>query len=282
MPSRFLPASWPSSHNITLLCGQGGQNSYPWELIHAARGKNVKINLLALKGETSDEIKALFDENSRREVAVGDLGGMIKALKQLNTNGLIMAGQVTPGRIFKEVFPDMRAMALYASLKERNAETIFGAICMELEKDGIQVLDARTFMDAHVAEKGVMVKGEEKVKEEAIAHAVNIAEKMAELNVGQSVVCRKGTTLAVEAFEGTDAMIARAGQFDANEKIFVKTEKTRQDYRFDIPIFGFRTLEKIIEANVKTVVLKSEGVIIPQKEKVLQLAKEKKITILGY
>ena len=180
------------------------------------------------------------------------------------------------------MFPDLRAVALIASLKEKNATTIFGAICNEIEKEKIRVLDARCFMDDQMADKGQMVRGDEKVSEEAIEHAIHIAEQVAALNIGQSAVTRKGTVLAVEAFEGTDQMIARAGQFDASEKIFVKTEKGKQDYRFDIPIFGVKTLNILLSANVKNVVLKTDGVIIPQKAEVLSRAKEAKVSILGY
>lgn len=282
MLSRFLPSDWSANDPIAIIAGQGGIGSYVYELALAAQEKKAPIRLLALKGETTAELKALFAPEHMREVTVGDLGGLLKSLKELGAKGVIMAGQVTPGRLFKDVFPDLRAVALIAGLKEKNAETIFGAICKEIEKEKIRVLDARSFMDDNMAEKGVMNRGDEKVTEDAVEHAIHIAEQVAALNIGQSAVTRKGTVLAVEAFEGTDQMIVRAGQFDANEKIFIKTEKGKQDYRFDIPIFGLKTLDILLSANVKNVVLKTDGVIIPRKKEVLNRAKEAKVSILGY
>lgn len=282
MLSRFLPPGWAADAPLALIAGQGGTHSYPWELVRAAQAKGADLRLIALKGETTEELKGLFSSDNIREVTVGDLGGLLKALRELQTRGVILAGQVTPGRLFKDVFPDLRAVALIASLKEKNAETIFGAICTEIEKAGPKILDARTFMDDQMAQKGWMTPSKEKVSSDALDHAIAIAEKMAALNIGQSVVTRKGTVLAVEAFEGTDQMIQRAGQFDANEKIFIKTEKTKQDYRFDIPIFGLKTLNILLSANVKNVVLKTDGVIIPQKLEVLSQARQAGVGILGY
>jgi DUF1009 family protein len=268
MKSRFLPEGWDGP--IAILAGQGGVGSYPYTLAQSAREMGADLRLLALKGETSDELKQLFDKEHLREVAVGEIGGAIKALKELGAKGVIMAGRVTPGRVFDKVFPDLKAMTIWMGLKEKNAETIFGAICAEFEKEGIAVLDARSFLDNALADNGIMVKGSEDVPAEAIEHGIKIAEAQAQLDVGQGVVVRKGTVLAVEAFEGTNAMLERAAQFKTEGKIFVKTVKAHQDYRFDVPIFGLTTLEKCAASSIKTVVLKSDGVIMIGKAEVLK------------
>jgi DUF1009 family protein len=286
MPSRFLPPDWDPSASIVILAGQGGGGSYPWELIQAARSQGARLKLLALKNETSPELEKLFKPEDVKRAAVWEIGGMLDCIQKMNATmnvkGLIMAGRVNTGHVFKDFFPDLKAMAIWAGLKEKNAETIFGALCAEIEKIGVRVLDARSFMDGQIAQKGVMIQGKEKVSQEAIAHAIKIAEAMAQNDVGQSVVARKGTVLAVEAFEGTDAMISRAGQYKADCKIFVKTIKNRQDWRFDAPIFGEKTLELLAANAIKTAVLKADGVIMPQKEKIIVEAALDGTTVIGY
>lgn len=281
-PSRFLPSFWNPQTPIALLAGQGGAGSYPWEMVRCAQLQGVPLRLLSLKNETSPELECLFDKEFIRHVTVGELGGFLKALKELKVEGLVMAGRVDTGHVFKESFPDLKAIALWTSIKEKNAESIFGAVAGEIEKAGVKVLDARTFMDGQIADKGFMTKGKEHLGDEVIAHAIKIAETMAQNHVGQSVVCRKGTVLAVEAFEGTDAMIERAAGFKADEKIFVKTVKNPQDWRFDVPIFGKKTLDGLVASGIRTVVLKSESVIMPQKAELLKQAKFDGVTLLGY
>lgn len=279
--SSFLPERWQDAP-IGLLAGQGGEGSYVWELINSAKLAGVDLRLISMRHETSPAVVGLFDPTKHVDVPVADLGALLKACKSLGIKGLIMAGQVTPNKLFKEVLPDMRALALLMSLKEKNAETIFGAVADEIEKIGVKVLDARCFMDNLLASEGIMVKGKEFPSKDAIAHGIKIAEAMAGADVGQSVVTRKGTTLAVEAFEGTDAMIARAGGFKTGDKIFVKTVKHQQDWRFDVPVFGLKTLRGLIDSGIGCAILKEGSVLIPQKAAVLELAKKAKITLMGY
>ena len=192
-----------------------------------------------------------------------------------------MAGQVTPGKLFKGLHPDLKAIRMLAGLDRRNAETIFGAIGDEIEQAGVHLLDARVFMDEDLAEEGVMVKGKEKVETEHLAHGIEIARENARLDVGQGVVVSRGTVLAVEAFEGTNAMIERAGTFGAKNCLFVKLGKPKQDTRFDVPVFGLKTLQVMKNSGILSAVLQSNHVLILNKEKVLQEAKDKKITLIG-
>jgi DUF1009 family protein len=282
MFSKYLPHSWKDSQSIAIMAGQGGKDSYPWLMASAAIKSGIPVKLVSFKGETSPELEALFAPKDVARVAIGDMGGLLNALKKLGASGAVMAGRVSPGHVLKGVFPDLRAMSIWASLKEKSAEAILKAIADEIQKDNIEVLDARIFMDGLMAGKDTMSKGKEPLKEGDVSHAIRIAEAVADQDIGQSIVTRKGTVLAVEAFEGTDAMIARAGQYREGNKIFVKTVKKNQDWRFDVPILGPKTLESIIAAHIGTVVLKAEGVIMVQKEEILKEAYLNKITVLGY
>jgi len=133
-----------------------------------------------------------------------------------------------------------------------------------------------------MASHGPMTAIRNKVRPEFIEHGIEIAKEIARLDIGQGVVIRKGTVVAVEAFEGTDRMLKRAGSFQTNQLIFIKTVKLGQDYRFDVPVFGMRTLEVMQEAGIKHAYLEANKTIILEKEQVLKSASKWGIQIVGY
>ena len=276
--SRFLPNNFDASRPLALIAGQG---NYPILLAKRARKAGISLRLIELGGETSPELVSSFSENERTAVKVGQVGKLLKELKRLGACYAVMAGQVTPGKLFKGLHPDLKAIRMLAGLDRKNAETIFGAIGNEIEKAGVHLLDARIFMDEDLAEEGMMVKGKEKIEPDHLNHGIDIARENARLDVGQGVVVSRGTVLAVEAFEGTNAMLERAGTFGAKNCLFVKLGKPRQDTRFDVPVFGSHTLKSVIKSGIGTVALESSHVIMLDKKSLLIEAKKNKITLLG-
>ncbi len=277
--SQYLPENFDSSKPLGLVAGRG---VYPMLIANAARAAGVQVRLLAFDDETMDELWDSFPDEQRARFNVGQMGKWLKALKTFGCGTCIMAGQVRPKKLFKGLKPDLKAATMLLKLKRKNAETIFGAIAQEIEAVGVLQLDARAFLDDQMATEGFMTKRFEKIEGTYIEHGTEIASEMARLDVGQGVVVRKGTVLAVEAFEGTDPMLKRAGTFKTDQLIFVKTVKHAQDYRFDVPCFGIRTLEVMQEAGVKTAILKAGSVIIIEKEKVLKAAIKAKIQLIGF
>ena len=170
---------------------------------------------------------------------------------------------------------------MLAGLDRKNAETIFGAIGDEIEKAGVHLLDARVFMDEDLAEEGMMVKGKEKIDPEHLAHGIEIARENARLDVGQGVVVSRGTVLAVEAFEGTNAMLERAGKFGAKNCLFVKLGKPKQDTRFDVPVFGLQTLEAMKDAGIKNAAIEAGSVLLLNKNEVIREAQRVGTSLLG-
>jgi hypothetical protein len=213
---------------------------------------------------------------------VGQLGHMLDALQEFGARYALMAGQITPRRLFKGLHPDLKATRILFSLKRRNAETIFGAIAREIEALGITLLDARAFLDEHLASSGCMTGRKFPIDQDYLEHGVHIARESARLDIGQGCVVRKGTVLAVEAFEGTDEMLRRAGTFKTDEALFVKTVKARQDWRFDVPCFGQRTLETMREARLTAAALETGKVILLDKPAVLAQARAWGIHLLGF
>ena len=277
--SVFLPDDFDARRPLALIAGQG---NYPVLLAQRARNAGIQLRLIELGGETSPELIESFSDDKRTSVKVGQVGKLLKELKKFDAGYAVMAGQVTPGKLFKGLHPDLKAIRMLAGLDRKNAETIFGAIGDEIEKAGVQLLDARIFMDDDLAEEGAMVKGKEKIEPEHLAHGIEIARENARLDVGQGVVVSRGTVLAVEAFEGTNAMLERAGKFGAKNCLFVKLGKPKQDTRFDVPVFGLQTLEAMqVEANIKNAALESGSVLLLNKGEVIKEAKKLGIGVTG-
>lgn len=277
--SAFLPPQFDPQKPVALIAGQG---QYPMLVAQGVRCAGVPLRLIAFEEETRPDLYDSFPESERKKLLVGQLGKMLKTLEQFRAGYVIMAGQITPRRLFKGLHPDLKAARILFSLKRRNAETIFGAIAAEIEKLGIQMLDARSFIDDHLASSGVMTGGRFLIEPEYLEHGIHIARESARLDIGQGCVVRKGTVLAVEAFEGTDAMLRRAGEFKTDGALFVKTVKANQDYRFDVPVFGQRTLETMREAGIQAAALENNRVIMVDKPAVIAQAKAWGISLFGF
>ena len=276
--SRFLPENFDAIRPLALIAGQG---LYPVLLAERARQAGISVRLIELGGETSPELVDSFAKEERSAVKVGQVGKLLKELKGMDAGYAVMAGQVTPGKLFKGLHPDLKAIRMLAGLDRKNAETIFGAIGEEIEKAGVHLLDARVFMDEDLAEEGVMVKGKEKIDPEHLAHGIEIARENARLDVGQGVVVSRGTVLAVEAFEGTNAMLERAGKFGAKNCLFVKLGKPKQDTRFDVPVFGLQTLEAMKDAGIKNAAIEAGSVLLLNKNEVIREAQRVGTSLLG-
>ena len=276
--SHFLPNNFDKSKPLVLIAGQG---TYPILLAQRARSADIPIRLIELGEETSVKLVDSFPQSERTIIKVGQVGKLLKELRKFNAGYAVMAGQVTPGKLFRGLQPDLKAVRMLAGLKRKNAETIFGAIGNEIEKLGVQLLDARVFMDEDLTEKGLMIKGKEKINPEHLSHGIQVARENAKLDVGQGVVVSQGTVLAVEAFEGTNSMLSRIANFGAKNCLFIKIGKPNQDTRFDVPIFGSQTLMEMKKAGIGNAVLESKSVIILEKYSVLKNAEKLGIGISG-
>jgi hypothetical protein len=279
MPSAFLPSDFDPRRPVALIAGRG---HYPVITAAAIRAAGVPLRLIAMDDETESSLVNSFPVAERVTLNVGQIGKMLDTLKSFGAGYALMAGQVKPKKLFHGLTPDLKAAAILFSLKRRNAETIFGAIATEIEKLGVKLLDARAFIDDQMATPGNMAGPKLPTDPEYLEHGIHIAREIARLDIGQGCVVRKGTVLAVEAFEGTDDMLRRAGSFKTDETLFVKTVKARQDFRFDVPVFGQRTLATMKEAGITAAALEAGKVIILEKTTVLKQAKDWGIALHGF
>jgi hypothetical protein len=279
LPSAFLPADFDATRPVALIAGQG---LYPILVAQAIRQAGLTVKLIAAEDETAPELVAAFADSDRRVLQVGQVGKMLKTLGHFGAGYAIMAGQITPRRLFQGLRPDLTAARILFSLPRRNAETIFGAVAKEIEARHVRLLDARAFLDAQLASAGCMTGGAFPIGADFVSHGVQIARECARLDIGQACVVRHGTVLAVEAFEGTDAMLRRAGEFKTDDALLVKTVKAKQDFRFDVPCFGVRTLETMREAKITAAALDAGRVILLDKPTVLSQARAWGISLFGF
>lgn len=257
-----------------------GNGSYPRFAVEGAREAGVgRLVAAAFEGETDPALSGYVDEI--HWMRVGQLGRLIAAARKSGATASMMAGQIAPGNLF-DLRPDFKALVLLATLRERNAETLFGAVAGELEKAGVPLLSATTFLERHLAPAGLIAGPKPKPRLlDDISYGLGIAKEISRLDIGQTVVVRNGTVLAVEGFDGTDATIRRGGGLGRGKAVVVKVSKPRQDMRFDVPVVGPRTLETAAASGVTAIAMESGQTLLLEAERLREMANQHSITLWG-
>ena len=257
-----------------------GNRTLPLLFAQQARSMGVKrLVAVAFDGETDTTLASLVDEIVW--LKVGQLSKMISAFTDRGVKQCVMVGQIAPRNLF-DLRPDLRAMSLLLRLKEKNAHTIFGAIVDELRKEGVEVIEATPWLkplmlgtDFHL---GPRLSDEQRSD---IGFGFRIAKEVSRLEIGQIVVVKNGTVLAVEGFEGTDKCLARGGELAGKDggAVAVKVAKMGHDMRFDIPCIGAKTLETSAAAGVSVLALESGKTLLLEQETCATLASRLKIAL---
>lgn len=258
-----------------------GRGEFPFLVAQAVRQhNNCNLAAIAMNGETSPELSNYVDHIDW--VYVGQIKKSIRALQRQHAKNVIFAGQIKPSRLFKGLHPDMKALKLLWSLKERNAETLFAAVAGEFEKAGLHVLPSTTYMETALAAAGVMAgKNPNGRIQRDIDLGWRIAREISRLDTGQTVVVKKGTILAIEGFEGTDKAIRRGGELGHGDVVVVKVTKPNHDMRFDVPCIGMRTVESLIAANARALAVQAQKTLFLHKDEVLAACRQHGITVVG-
>jgi UDP-2,3-diacylglucosamine hydrolase len=257
-----------------------GNGTYPFAMVRGARKAGVKrIVAVAFTGETNEALAREVD--GIEWIRVGQLGKMCAFVEKTGARYGVMAGQIAPKNLF-DLRPDFRALFMLAKLKRRNAETIFAAIGDEMKKAGCELISATTYMDEHMAGAGLVAGPKVKARiEDDLAYGYQIAKEVSRLDIGQTVLVKNGTILAVEGFEGTNECIKRGGSLGRGDAVMVKVSKPGQDLRFDVPVVGPVTIETCAAAGVKVIGIEAGQTIILDRERVTALAAEHKISLFG-
>jgi UDP-2,3-diacylglucosamine hydrolase len=258
-----------------------GNGIYPRLLATAARVAGVKqIAAIAFTGETDPKLASFVDEISW--LRVGQLNRMLTTLRDWKISRAIMAGQIAPRNLF-DLRPDWRALLLLAKLKQRNAESIFSAIGAELERVGVSLLPATTFLEDLLAREGLIAGPKlSRQRKHDVTFGWNIARKIAALDIGQTIVVRNGTVLAVEASEGTNEAIRRGGLAGGGKAIVVKVSKPKQDMRFDVPVIGVDTIRVAAESKISVIAVEAGRTLLLEREAVIAAANQVGIAIVGF
>ncbi len=257
-----------------------GNGRYPFQMAAAARRHGVRrVCVAAFENETDPALAQEVDD--LRWLRVGQLGKLLACAKETGARHAVMAGQIAPKNLF-DLRPDFAALLLLAKLKERNAETLFGAVAGALAKNGVELLPATTFLEDSLATAGHFAgpKPSRRALED-VNFGLRIAKEVSRLDIGQTVVVRHGTVLAVEGFEGTNEAIKRGALMGRGQAVAVKVSKPNQDFRFDVPVIGPLTLEAGAAAGLSVLAIETGRTLLLEQDRLRSLAAEHNISLIG-
>ncbi|HEY0791629.1 MAG TPA: UDP-2,3-diacylglucosamine diphosphatase LpxI [Chthoniobacterales bacterium] len=257
-----------------------GNGIYPMLVARAARRQGVPaIHAAAFENETDPALADLVE--SMEWVRVGQLGRLLRYFQNTGVTEAIMAGQISPKNLF-DLRPDLKTLVLLSRLKERNAESLFGAVADELARAGVRLLPASTFLEDSLAPEGLVAGPPPRRRSlEDARFGFQIAKETSRLNIGQTVVVRNGTVLAVEAFEGTDEAMRRGAQLGRGQAVMVKVTKPKQDMRFDVPVIGVKTLEVAAHVGVRLIGVEAGLTLLLDRPSVTGAALKNNVTLYG-
>jgi UDP-2,3-diacylglucosamine hydrolase len=257
-----------------------GNGVYPRVLADAARKAGVKKIIVAAFTDETDPVLAQHVDLIEW-MRVGQLNRLLKFFKEHKVHHAIMAGQIAPKNLF-DLRPDWKALLLLGKLKQRNAESIFTAIAEELAKVDVDLLQATTFLEDCLASAGLIAGAKlSRREEEDVDFGWKMAKEVARLDIGQTVIVKSGTVVAVEAFEGTNEAIKRGGALAGEDAVMIKVAKPNQDMRFDVPVIGVETIRVAAEAKLRVIAIEAGKTLLLERDVIVDLAARSKISIVA-
>jgi UDP-2,3-diacylglucosamine hydrolase len=257
-----------------------GNGKFPFLVVEGARRAGASLSVAAIKEETDPAIERVADRVAW--VGIGQLGRMIRFFKREGVEKAIMAGQVRHVQIFSGAIPDVRMLKMLLSLPRRNTDALIGGVAAELAREGIELIDSTYFLQDHLPEEGVLTRRAPDERERGdIEYGLEVAREIARLDLGQTIVVRSRACVAVEAMEGTDATVRRAGRLARGRLTVVKVAKPGQDMRFDVPVVGVPTVETMIEAGATCLCVTAGKTLLFDREEMLRLADRRRIAVVA-
>jgi UDP-2,3-diacylglucosamine hydrolase len=257
-----------------------GNGKFPFLVLEGARRAGVSLAVAAIKEETDPSIERVAE--SLTWVGIGQLGKMIRFFKREGVERAIMAGQVRHVQIFSGALPDVRMLRMLISLPRRNTDALIGGVADELAREGIELIDSTFFIKDSLPAEGVLTKRAPSERERGdIEYGLEVAREIARLDLGQTIVVRARACVAVEAMEGTDACIRRAGSLARGRLAVVKVAKPNQDMRFDVPVVGVPTVEAMVEAGATCLCVTAGKTLIFDRAEMLALAERHRISVIA-
>ncbi len=260
-----------------------GMGNLPLAIAAEAKKMGYKVVAIALQPPADESLKPVADDFYI--ISLGRFGGLLSLLKKLSVKNIVMAGKVPKDLLYKNktsIIPDLKAVKLLFSLKNRADDTIMKAVVRELEKNGINIMKTTDFTKNLLAPEGVLTRNKpSKETMRDIKFGWEIARQMGKIDIGQTVVIKNMAVMAVEAIEGTDEAIKRGGELAQKDAVVVKVSKPQQDMRFDVPTVGIDTLHSMKKAAANVLAIESDNCIIVDRESFLEEADKIGITVVG-
>ena len=268
--------------NLGLIAGNG---RFPFLVLEATRGAGHEVTVIAIKEEAFPDLAAAAarpPEARLHWVSLGQLGKCLSLLKEAGVTQAVMAGQVKHTKLFADIMPDVTLLGLLTRLKAHTADALISAVADLLGEHGIKLLDSTAFLAPLLAREGVLTRRGPTTDEQAdLEFGHRVADAIAGLDIGQTIAVKSAAAVAVEAMEGTDAVIARAGQLAGRGVRIVKVAKPNQDMRFDVPVVGVSTIEAMKAAGVTLLSVDAGKTLMIDGEAIIKAADEAGITIVG-
>lgn len=257
-----------------------GNGQFPFLVVEGAKKRGAALAVVAIKEETDPRIDDVADHI--KWVGIGQLGKMISFLKDEGVEKAMMAGQVKHVQIFSGALPDVRMLKMLWHLPKRNTDSLIGGVADEMAKEGIELIDSTYLIPDHLATRGLLTKRQPTdIERENIEYGLHMADEIGRLDLGQTIVVRAKACVAIEAMEGTDATIRRAGELANGKLTVVKVAKPDQDMRFDVPVVGVPTIENMMKAGATCLSITAGKTLIFDRNEMIALADSNKICIVG-
>ncbi|UCD34739.1 MAG: UDP-2,3-diacylglucosamine diphosphatase LpxI [Nitrospiraceae bacterium] len=273
----------PTEQPPAVLAVIAGMGSLPLAVAAEAKKMGYRIVGIALQPAADESLRPVADDFHR--VRIGSFGGLLSLLKKLSVTEAVMAGKVPKKMLYEDkmsIVPDLKAMKLLFSLKDRADDTIMSAVVNELETRGIRVHETTTFTKNLLVPEGVLTrKNPSKEELEDITFGWKIAKNIGGMDIGQTVVVKNRAVMAVEAIEGTDEAIRRGGSLAGKNAVVIKVSKPAQDMRFDVPAVGMDTLCSLKDARASVLALEAFRCIMIERENFLGEADRAGIAVVG-
>ncbi|MDR3195982.1 MAG: UDP-2,3-diacylglucosamine diphosphatase LpxI [Endomicrobium sp.] len=263
--------------NIGLIAGN---NRFPFLVAEEIKRSGDRVICIALKEEADSDLEKICDKTYW--LSVGKFQKIIDVLKSENVKTVIMAGQVQHVKIYSAISMDFRAIKVMGSLINKKTDTILKTIADEFEKDGMHLIVSHAYLEHLLAPKGLIAGKKLSSDENKDAEfGYKIAKDISGFDIGQTVVVKDKSVLAVESVEGTDECIKRAYALGGANSIVVKVAKPNQDFRFDVPVIGLNTIDTLKENKVRAIAIESGVTLMLDKDEVIEKAKKLGATIIG-
>ncbi|MEW6218180.1 MAG: UDP-2,3-diacylglucosamine diphosphatase LpxI [Thermodesulfobacteriota bacterium] len=257
-----------------------GRGRFPHLFAEAARRQGCQVVVVAHQGESAPDLADYADRI--HWVRLGQLGRIIEVLRQEEVEEAVLLGAITKTSIWRDIRPDLRGLALWGRIDRRQDDAILRAVAAELEKEGIRIVESTRYLGHLLFPAGQLTRRGLAAAELAdVRFGWQMAKAIGALDIGQTVVVRDRTVLAVEAIEGTDAAIRRGGSLGRQEVVVVKVKKPQQDFRFDLPAIGVQTMTTMQESGARVLAVEAGQSLFFEREEALALADQAGLTVVG-